>query len=515
MGLCEQCGQRDAAKDSLRCGVCIDETTVLNSPNQPVSETDYSEDFGRPSQSGNRPQPPRTGDVIAGHYVLREPVGTGGMAVVYQAEDRQLRRMVAIKLMLDSLAQSQQNRERFEREARVMAGLDHENIAPVYLVGNHQGFPFFVTKLLSGENLSLLGDKGELPTSLALTILRQIADALDYIHGRGLVHRDVKPSNVFIENERAWLIDFGIAKQMHDPALTRTGTMMGTLWFAAPEVILGQEAIPSSDQYSLALVGYWLLTKRLPFDCTSDYTVSTGKVSGLAYDQFDTLGIAEGTPAVFQQALRVNASERFASCGAFVDALEASLVPGFTKKPRRRHKPLGRLAWVAGAGTLLAVVTLMVWWWSFSLTSATQVDAAERAALPEAIEPKDLPAAVVASDVGKPDALPPPSVENAPSTQPPRAVAVQRPKRRAERGKLSGSQKVTLSLNSRISKDQFITTQILIDGAPAGDTPVVLQSVAPGRHEIRFVRKGYQPYVRAVSTTAGQKVTIVAEMVPE
>jgi serine/threonine protein kinase len=514
MGLCEQCGQRDAAKDSLRCGVCIDETTVLRGAEQPVSETDYSQDFGQPSQPGHRPQPPRTGDVIAGHYVLREPVGTGGMAVVYQAEDRQLRRMVAIKLMLDSLAQSQQNRERFEREARVMAGLDHENIAPVYLVGNHQGFPFFVTKLLSGENLSRLGDKGELPTSLSLTFLRQIADALDYIHGRGLVHRDVKPSNVFIESERAWLIDFGIAKQMHDPALTRTGTMMGTLWFAAPEVILGQEAVPASDQYSLALVGYWLLTKRLPFDCTSDYTVSTGKVSGLDYTQFDTLGIAEGTPAVFQQALRVNAAERYPSCGAFVDALEASLTGGSTKKPhRRRLRPA--LPWALAAMAVAAVVSLTVWLWSLPMTSAAKAEVTTPSAPPSIAEPQDTLAAVLPTEARKPDVLPVPTAENVPSGTPSRAAAAQRPKRRAERGKSVGAQKVTLSLNSRISKDQFITTQILIDGAPAGDTPVVLQSVSPGRHEIRFVRKGYQPYVRSVSTAAGQKVTIVAEMVPE
>jgi predicted Ser/Thr protein kinase len=214
---------------------------------------------------------------LAGEYSLQRELGRGGMGVVYLARDVQLDRDVAIKVLPTHLARTTVARERFVREARTAAGLSHPHIVPIHRVGESGGFVFFVMSYVEGETLGeRLRTRGPLPPGDAARVLREVAWALAYAHGRGIVHRDVKPDNILLEagTGRALVTDFGIAHGGEDLGLaTDPGKVMGTAHYMSPEQAAAEPVDGRSDIYSLGVVGYLAVSGRLPFESSNPHAL--------------------------------------------------------------------------------------------------------------------------------------------------------------------------------------------------------------------------------------------------
>ena len=178
---------------------------------------------------------------LAAHYELDCEIGRGGMGIVYRAKDRRLKRQVAIKLLPPELAFRSEIKSRFLREAETAAQLSHPNIVPIYTVDEQEGLVFFVMAYISGDNLAKrLHERGVLTVDETRRVLREVADALAYAHDRGVVHRDIKPDNILLEQAsgRPLVTDFGIARAMDsegDSRLTATGMAIGTPAYMSPE----------------------------------------------------------------------------------------------------------------------------------------------------------------------------------------------------------------------------------------------------------------------------------------
>lgn len=202
-----------------------------------------------------------------GEYAVESEIGRGGMAAVFLATDLALDRRVAIKVMLPDLEAVKENADRFLIEARAAARLDHPGIVTVYSVKHRDGLLFIVMKYIGGRTLdALLGDPAEIPLEVAAGLVGHLAEALHFAHGEGVVHRDVKPSNVLLDSRgRPVITDFGIAKVTTSPSITLTGALIGTPAYMSPEQCRGLPATVLSDQYSLGVLAYELLARRRPF----------------------------------------------------------------------------------------------------------------------------------------------------------------------------------------------------------------------------------------------------------
>ena len=225
----------------------------------------------------------RTGEVL-GPYRLLSRIGAGGMGVVYKAEDTRLRRFVALKVLPDALARDRTALARFRREAEAASALNHPGICTVYDVGEADGTAFLVMEYLEGTPLDALIARGALPLTQLLAIGRDVADALDAAHRAGVLHRDVKPANIFVTSRGpAKLLDFGVARVERDPAtdlatvtsLTSAGTTLGTLAYMAPEQVRGLEADARTDLFSFGAVLYEMATGVRAF---------RGDTPGLVFD---------------------------------------------------------------------------------------------------------------------------------------------------------------------------------------------------------------------------------------
>lgn len=265
-----------------------------------------------------------------GRYTITELLGRGGMAAVYRATDSVLQRDVALKILHPQYSDDQSLATRFMREAVTAAALDHPNIVPVYDVGEHDGMAYIAMKLLSGETLQdRLQRTGPLDVAELCQILAPVAAALDYAHSRGVIHRDIKPGNIFLGQAAAgppqvMLTDFGIAKRLDTPGLTSTGSLIGTPDYMAPEQIAGRAIDARTDVYALGMLAFRALTGRRAFEGS----VQEVLMGHLYRPPPQPSSLAPGlSPAVDQAVLQAIASspaDRFASAGAFARALSAA-----------------------------------------------------------------------------------------------------------------------------------------------------------------------------------------------
>ena len=299
---------------------------------------------------------PEVGTQFAG-YRIEGVVGRGGMGVVYRATELALDRPVALKLIAPELAGDGSFRERFLRESRIAASIDHAGILPVYAAGEADGELFLATRFVAGTDLRSLIDGGPLAGERAIGLVGQVADALDAAHERGLVHRDVKPGNVLVDTaDHCYLCDFGLTTQRVDGGTTAAGTLAGSLDYLAPEQIRRGDLDGRADQYALACVLYEVLSGAPPFRRETEAQTLWAHMQEepaplLAYDELDP---------VFARALAKKPEERYEDCNAFADDARAAL--GLGPSPiavrRRRRRIGGRL--LALGGALLAVAAVAV-----------------------------------------------------------------------------------------------------------------------------------------------------------
>ena len=301
---------------------------------------------------------PEVGTQFAG-YRIESVLGRGGMGVVYRATELALDRPVALKLIAPELAGDDSFRERFLRESRLAASIDHAGILPVYAAGEADGELFLATRFVPGTDLRSLTDDGPLPEERAIGLVGQVADALDAAHERGLVHRDVKPGNVLVDTaDHCYLCDFGLTTQRVDGGTTATGRLAGSLDYLAPEQIRRGAVDGRADQYGLACVLYEVLSGTPPFRRETEAQTLWAHMQEepaplLAYDELDP---------VFARALAKEPKERYEDCNAFADDARAAL--GLGPSPiavrRRRRRLGGRLLALGGALLAVAVVAVVL-----------------------------------------------------------------------------------------------------------------------------------------------------------
>ncbi|MCA9888811.1 MAG: protein kinase [Anaerolineae bacterium] len=280
-------------------------------------------------------QPNLSGQKL-GQFELRALIGVGGMGAVYRGYQPSLDRDVAIKVLSPELTQDKQYIERFNREALVVARLEHPNIVPIYDYGTVDGRSYVVMRLLTGgslqDRLEYSEEVGrELPSIMeSITVLRQLAEALDYAHKLDVIHRDIKPSNVMFDTfGTAFLVDFGIARILEEGAtrLTSTGLAVGTAPYMAPEQFMDEAPTPAVDQYSMGIMAFALLAGDVPYSATSLGAYALKHIQEPVpslYDRRPELGL--DVDAVFQKVLAKNPTQRYPTVAAFVDALEAALL---------------------------------------------------------------------------------------------------------------------------------------------------------------------------------------------
>ncbi|MBJ7331896.1 MAG: serine/threonine protein kinase [Solirubrobacteraceae bacterium] len=266
-----------------------------------------------------------------GPYLVEGVIGRGGMGVVYQGRHVHLDRPAAIKVLGDWWRGDEEARERFLRESRLAARLQHPNIVAIYDAGELDGRLYVAMQLVRGGDLHALLDQGALAPARALSIIEQLASALDTAHDAGLVHRDVKPGNVLLEGDRAVLSDFGLIKPLHaqGPEITRVGEFMGTVEWAAPEQIEPERfgaLSPRTDVYALGALLYACLTGELPYDADS---VSRMLFAHLHEPppRLDRVrdDFSPELQAVIDRAMAKSPVERFASAGDLAIAARAAL----------------------------------------------------------------------------------------------------------------------------------------------------------------------------------------------
>ncbi len=405
-------------------------------------------------------------------FNVERPIGRGGMSVVYLARELELNRLVAVKILPLHLSMGEDAIERFKREAKVAASLDHPHIVPVHRIGATPRFMWYSMKWVRGRSLQeILRDRGRLDLDETIRILEAVSSALDHAHHRGVVHRDIKPGNVLID-ESGWVTvcDFGLAKAFGTLQLTQTGTGVGTPGYMSPEQCFGRQLDGRSDQYALAVLAFECLTGSLPFTADS-FGEIVRKHCFEPPPRIDALrtDIPAAVADVLHRALSKEPADRFPDVSALVEAIggRASRAPASMSDPS-----LATLAVTPPAAPAPRRRVGRAWLWAAGVTIAAG------GAIALSLGHGD--AGPVANDTAR-TAAPAPDA-SAPAIA---AAAVPDPA------------VATLVVDARPP------ATVLLDGRSLGTTPVLHARVAPGEHRVRLQAEGYQPYERTVDLVAG------------
>jgi eukaryotic-like serine/threonine-protein kinase len=268
------------------------------------------------------------GTVLSGRYRLESKLGSGGMSTVFLARDATLERWVAVKVMHREISDQPDQIERFRREARAVAQLSHPNVVAVIDAGEDGGYPYIVLEYVEGETLKQRIDRlGRLPIAEAVAYAIEIGRGLAAAHARRLVHRDVKPQNVLIDAEgRAKVTDFGIARSLESDGLTKTGRVLGTTDYVAPEQAMGHGVDSRSDIYSLGVLLYEMLTGDVPFTAETVVGVAMKHVNEPLPDvQARRPEISSALAAVVERATTKDTKSRYPDMSSFLTDLEGAL----------------------------------------------------------------------------------------------------------------------------------------------------------------------------------------------
>lgn len=437
----------------------------------------------------------RLARALEGRYEIVRLLGRGGMAAVFLAQDLVLERGVAIKVLPPEMSHDAQLIRRFKQEAKTAAKLDHPNIIPIYRVESEAGLVYIVMKYVSGRSLEELASNGPLPIARVRHILREAALALGHAHRRRVVHRDVKPANIMVDDDgRVILTDFGISKAVQSGELTGTGAIIGTPHYMAPEQARGHEVDGRTDQYALAIVGHRVLTGRPPFD---------GDAQAILYQQ-----VFESPPSLMDRrpdtppdlrraldrALAKEAKSRFATMEDFASAISGERSgPTTSVSPavavRGATAPAGPVTG-HGAGVFVALATAVllaiVAWFSLpTLLTLTERKTAERVSPPPVAAP----------------ARPRTPAASRPVRRQPSTVTSPTQERR------SGSVKLRAVRYAQLKVESSPRAVVYVDGVEVGRTPIANYRISQGTHRLRIDRTGYRPQAEVILVKGTAPIT--------
>src|SRR5512147_1328424 len=264
-----------------------------------------------------------------GQYRVIEQMGSGGMATVYKAYHPRLDRYVAIKMLHEAFQEDKNFLARFQREARIVAKLEHPHIVPVFDFSEASGQPYLVMRFIEGETLKARLSKGDLTLDEVRRVIKPVAEALAYAHGQGVLHRDVKPSNILLTPEGGvYLADFGLARiaQAGESTLSQD-SLLGTPQYISPEQAQGQSDLDArTDVYSLGVVVYELLLGRVPFQADTPYAVIHDHIyAPLPLPRSIKPDFPEPLERVLLKALTKDRADRYASVGEFYEAFDQAI----------------------------------------------------------------------------------------------------------------------------------------------------------------------------------------------
>ena len=328
------------------------------------------------------------GTIVGHRYRIIDIIGTGGMAHVYRAVNLSSRKIVAIKVLKDEYRNDAEFLRRFEREARAVLHLSHENIVRAFDVGETDGLPYIVLEYVDGRTLKdIIDENGPMPSRIAVALVVQVLDALDAAHAAGIIHRDVKPQNVIVmQSGKVKLMDFGIAREVDANTVTFAGsTVLGSVHYLSPEQAKGLPVTEGSDLYSAGIMLYEMLTGRVPFDGDTSVAIALKHISDVPLPPIELTGkVSPALNDVILRALNKDVNRRYASANEMSAHLRRALKeptgdfarfipaakPQQAKKPAPKKKTHGAFK----IGLAVAVIILLLVGLFFALRDVYQTE---------------------------------------------------------------------------------------------------------------------------------------------